>query len=47
MILELGVYGALCELSEFEINDIRASYQDFGEKFDENPKKQKSMAAAK
>jgi hypothetical protein len=27
-------YGALCELEHFEINGMRADYDDFGEKYD-------------
>ena len=34
MKITLEVYGCLCELSTFEINNIKADYDDFGEKYD-------------
>lgn len=34
MKLKLDVYSALCETKIFEINGIKASYKDFGEKYD-------------
>ena len=34
MKLELEVYGCLCETSIFRINDIDASSDDFGNKYD-------------
>jgi hypothetical protein len=34
MKLELSVYGALCETSEFRINGVTADHEDFGEKYD-------------
>lgn len=37
MKLEFDVYDALCEMRVFEINDIVADYEDFGEKFDRSP----------
>lgn len=37
MKLKIEVYSCLCELSEFEINDIKANYEDFGDKYDTEP----------
>lgn len=37
MKLELEFYGALCETKTFKINNVKASYDDFGEKFDHSP----------
>lgn len=34
MILDFEVFGALCEMKTFKINGVRASYEDFGEKYD-------------
>jgi len=34
MDLKLHIYGALCATSEFTINGIDASIDDFGEKYD-------------
>ena len=36
MELKLEVYCCLCELSTFEINNIKAVYDDFGNKYDHN-----------
>ena len=33
-IVEMEVYGCLCSLSKFEINGIKADYDDFGDKYD-------------
>ncbi len=38
MKLEIKVFEALCELKEFKINDIKATYDDFGKLDDLNPK---------
>jgi hypothetical protein len=35
--LKLKVYGALCQPADFEINDIKADLNDFGEKYDRDP----------
>jgi len=37
MKIKIEVYGALCELSEFEINGVDAYWEDFGEKYDDEP----------
>lgn len=37
MKLKLEVYKCLCALAEFEINGIKASYEDFGDKYDTQP----------
>lgn len=34
MNLKIKVYDTLCELEQFVINDIKADYLDFGEKYD-------------
>lgn len=34
MKLKLEVYDCLCELSTFEINNVNAYYDDFGDKYD-------------
>ena len=34
MKLKIEVYRCLCELSAFEINNVKADYTDFGDKFD-------------
>lgn len=34
MKLELEVFNALCETRIFKINGVRASYEDFGDKYD-------------
>ena len=34
MTLKLKVFDCLCELKEFEINGVKAEWEDFGEKFD-------------
>lgn len=41
MKLELDIYSAICETKRFVINDINATYKDFGEKFDASPDKNK------
>ena len=37
MEYKIEVYSALCELSEFTINKIKATKDDFGNQFDQNP----------
>jgi hypothetical protein len=37
MKLELELGSALCYTREFVINDIKADYMDFGEKYDRDP----------
>ena len=39
--LTLHSYNTLCETQSFEINGIKASYKDFGEKFDAAPNSRK------
>jgi hypothetical protein len=39
MKLEFKMFGALCEHEVFNINDVRATYEDFGDKFDRRPDK--------
>jgi len=41
MKLELDVYSTLCETKVFKINGIKASYRDFGEKYDTAPDKRR------
>lgn len=41
MKLELDVYSAMCETKMFKINGIKATYKDFGEKYDATPDKVK------
>lgn len=36
MKLELNFFDALCETQTFNINNIKASWLDFGEKYDRN-----------
>lgn len=38
MIVKIEQFGYLCELKIFEINDIDAIWEDFGDKFDDDPK---------
>lgn len=35
-IVEIDVYGCLCSLRKFVINNIDANYDDFGDKYDHN-----------
>jgi hypothetical protein len=44
MQLNLNAYNAVCETKVFEINGIKASYKDFGEKFDAAPDVRKPHA---
>ncbi len=37
MKLELDVYSAICETKMFKINEVDATYRDFGEKYDASP----------
>lgn len=37
MKLELDVYSAICETKMFVVNGIKATYKDFGEKYDTSP----------
>lgn len=37
MKIEIKTYQCLCELEEFKINGINASYTDFGNKYDLEP----------
>jgi hypothetical protein len=39
MKLELDVYSTICETKIFVINGIKATYKDFGEKYDASPDK--------
>ncbi len=39
MKLELAVYGTICEPKLFAINGIKATYKDFGEKYDQSPER--------
>lgn len=39
MKLEFDVYRAICETKRFVINGIKATYKDFGEKYDAAPDK--------
>jgi hypothetical protein len=41
MELKLAAYGTICEPQIFVINGIKASYQDFGEKYDTSPDEKK------
>jgi hypothetical protein len=37
MKLELDVYSTICETRIFKINGIKATFKDFGEKYDTQP----------
>jgi hypothetical protein len=37
MKIELKVYGCICGLEKFHINNRQADYDDFGEKYDAAP----------
>ena len=37
MKLEFEMYSALCEHRVFNINGVKATYEDFGEKYDRSP----------
>ena len=41
MKVELDVYSALCETKVFVVNGIKATYKDFGLKYDASPDKAK------
>lgn len=41
MKLELDVYSTICETKMFRVNGIKATYKDFGEKYDAAPDKLK------
>lgn len=41
MKLKLDVYGGICETKTFVINGVKATYKDFGEKYDTSPDKLK------
>lgn len=41
MKLELDAYSAICETKIFVVNGIKASYKDFGVKYDASPDKNK------
>lgn len=41
MKLELDVYNAICETKTFRVNGIKATYRDFGEKYDASPDRAK------
>ena len=44
MELKLKVYDALCSTSVFEINEIEADYNDFGDKYDTDPESAEDYA---
>lgn len=35
--IKIKPFGALCDLEQFEINGMRADYEDFGDKYDCHP----------
>lgn len=39
MKLEMDVYSTICETKVFVINGVKATYKDFGRKFDSSPDK--------